>query len=158
MNIVILSENYIKAAQLQKDKHVCKLLVESAQILCNCHNQELVPYKRTHYNHPCCIWARESEGNYNWLLHHAYALSDEYTFRYGKIHKCKNVLDNLPKFICSKKERTEFVQCMPEQYKVDGNAVQAYRNYYIREKLENASWKNREVPIIFKEHIKEKII
>jgi hypothetical protein len=38
---------------------------------------------------------------------------------------------------------TEFPQAMPEQYKVPGDPVQAYRNFYVGEKLQFARWTRR---------------
>ena len=37
MNIFILHEYPVEAAQLQCDKHVVKMIVESAQMLCTAH-------------------------------------------------------------------------------------------------------------------------
>lgn len=156
MNIFILNRDPIIAAQLQKNTHVLKLVVESTQMLCNCFDQDKVPYKRTHYNHPCSKWARESEGNFNWLKQHAIALCEEYTFRYGKIHKCRQVIDNLPEFKCDKKEMTKFALAMPDKYKEE-DEVKSYINYYRNEKLINCKWKNREIPEIFKEYINNNV-
>jgi len=148
MNIFVLDKDPIKSAQLQKDRHVIKMCLESCQLLCNCFDQDEVPYKRTHYNHPCSKWARESEENFNWLKQHAIALCEEYTFRYGKIHKCKQVINNLPEFKCNNKQMTKFALAMPEQYKEE-DEVKSYINYYTNEKLINSKWKNREIPEIF---------
>ena len=43
----------------------------------------------------------------------------------------------------------EHPQCMPDQYKVQGNAVEAYRNYYIGEKA-FAKWTKRGTPSWYK--------
>jgi len=50
MNIFVLNKDPVKSAQLQKDRHVIKMCLESCQLLCNCFDQDKVPYKRTHYN------------------------------------------------------------------------------------------------------------
>ena len=39
---------------------------------------------------------------------------------------------------------------MPDDCKVEGNTIQAYKNYYINEKAYFANWKNREKPQWFK--------
>jgi hypothetical protein len=66
------------------------------------------------------------------------ALGEEYTRRYGKKHltilKCSGVLSKAPKNI-SKVELTPMPQCMPDQYKVPGDSVEAYWNYYEAEKV-----------------------
>lgn len=152
MNIFVLDKDPVKSAQLQKDRHVIKMCLESCQLLCNCFYQDKVPYKRTHYNHSCSKWARESEGNFNWLKQHAIALCDEYTFRYSKIHKCRQVIDNLPEFKCDNKQMTKFALAMPEQYKEE-DEVKSYINYYRSEKLIKGTWKSREIPEIFRQVI-----
>jgi hypothetical protein len=37
MNIFILDENPVTAAKMQCDKHVVKMIIESAQMLCTAH-------------------------------------------------------------------------------------------------------------------------
>lgn len=145
MNIFILDEDPIDAAVMLCDKHVPKMILESAQLLCSPFEPGMAPYRRTHYNHPCAIWVRSSSANYEWLLNHACALADEYWKRYDKRrHKSESVLDwcfeNELKIKFPSIELTPFAQCMPEQYKVPGDAVQAYRNYYIGEKARFAKW------------------
>ena len=143
MNIFVVDENPRLAAQQLCDKHVVKMILESAQMLCSPFGEGEAPYKRTHYNHPCTKWIRESVQNYEWLLTHAYELCEEYFLRYGKIHKSLDTIDwcdnhcqklNLPNEIL-----TPFVQAMPDEYKND-DAVQAYRDYYNGEKAYFAKW------------------
>ena len=141
MNIFYLDEDPVKAAQLQYNKHVVKMILESAQMLCTAHHCIMgsdadVPYKSAHKNHPSTVWARQSAQNYAWLYHHMMALGDEYTKRYGKKHlsitKCEDKLAILPGGIL----HTGFEQppqCMPDEYK-DECSVKAYWNYYIGEK------------------------
>jgi hypothetical protein len=144
MNIFVLDYNPINAAKMQCDKHIVKMPLESAQILCSAFPKGKAPYKLTHLNHPCSIWARRSTANYKWLIEHGIALCDEYTFRYGKIHKSKDVIlwcqKNLDKIKFPSNKKTNFHLCMDEQYHV-GNAVQSYREYYIKAKSEIAYWK-----------------
>lgn len=154
MNIFVLDYHPVKAAKMQCDKHVVKMSLETAQLLCSVFPPGIAPYKRTHYNHPCSIWARNSLRNYQWLLKHGIALCEEYTYRYGKLHKSKSVIQwcmknqSLLKF--DKKEKTHFVLCFSEEYKV-GNAVQSYRRYYQEEKGTIACWeKTRSKPRWFK--------
>jgi phage-related protein len=72
MNIFILDKDPKKIAMYHNDKHVVKMIVETAQLLCTAHHVSGtngdIPYRKTHQNHPCSIWARESIENYNWLL------------------------------------------------------------------------------------------
>ena len=143
MNIFVLDECPFRAAFDQCDKHVVKMVLETAQLLCSAYPEDTAPYKRTHYNHPSAVWTRESLENYRWLLDHGLALALEYQLRYNKTHKsleaikwcASNVSDiDFPQF-----ERTPFKLAMPDEYKCD-DAVTAYRNYYKHEKASIAKW------------------
>ena len=145
MNIFYLHKDPVKAAKLQYNKHVVKMILESAQMLCTAHHhyaklydyKAFVPYKKAHYNHPSTIWCRGNRSQYLWLYNHMVALGEEYTDRYGKEHltitKCKTPLMFIPKGIPDG-FFTEPPQCMPDEYKVEGDSVKAYWNYYIGEK------------------------
>ncbi len=156
MNIFVLDRNPEIAAQQQCDKHVVKMILESAQMLCTAHREldgdhcdRLGFYRSTHKNHPCAKWVRESMHNYRWLWIHMMALGEEYTYRYGKEHltikKLGKLLERLPHNI-PRTMMTEFPQCMPDEYK-SNNTVEAYQSYYINEKANIATWnKNRAQP------------
>ena len=141
MNIFYLDSDPVKAAQVQYNKHVVKMILESAQMLCTAHhhydNGHNVPYKKAHYNHPSTIWCRQNASQYMWLYDHMIALGKEYTKRYKKTHltitKCKEPLRHLPLGIPDS-TFTEPPQCMPDQYKVIGDSLSAYWNYYEKEK------------------------
>ena len=104
MNIFYLDEDPKVAAIVQYNKHVVKMILESAQMLCTAHHELLnnpdVPYKPAHVNHPSTIWCRQNTRHYFWLYEHMLALGEEYTHRYGKIHssitKCKEPLRLAP--------------------------------------------------------------
>ena len=146
MNIFVLHNDPSTAAQMQCDKHVVKMILETAQMLCTvAHGKDFVaPYKATHKNHPCTLWAALSVQNWNWLVDHGLALCAEYTKRYGKIHKsqqhiewCQQIPITLPSI-----GLTPFAQAMPVEYK-DSCAVTAYRAYYHGEKARFAKWKTQ---------------
>jgi hypothetical protein len=65
-------------------------------------------------------------------------LGNEYTKRYGKKHlsikKCFDALKNCPVGMLLGGDFNEPPQCMPDEYKVKGDSVKAYWNYYIGEK------------------------
>lgn len=142
MNIFVLSTNPIEAAIYQCDKHVIKMCLETAQILSTVAGG---PYKPTHVNHPCVLWAKKNRTNYNWLVKHGLALCQEYTYRYGKEHKCEAVIRSLAnKWEMFPIGCSQFVQCMPDQFK-DHDPVEAYRKYY-HSKARFARWTRRNVP------------
>ena len=150
MNIFKLDESPVVSAKYACDKHVVKMILESAQMLCSVQPEGTAPYKRSFYNHPCTKWVRESARNYEWLLLHAYALCDEYTRRYGKVHKteaviewCDNNRPELPNI-----EMTEQPTCMPDYCKTE-SVVDSYRKYYINEKAKFAKWKDGNIPSWF---------
>jgi len=143
MNIFYLDKDPKLAAIYQYNKHVVKMILESAQMLCtahHCHSLEYetqwVPYKKAHVNHPSTRWARQSASNYLWLYKHMIALGAEYYVRYGKTHltitKCEKPLAKYPDGILNT-GFTEPPQCMPDQYK-HKSAIHAYWQYYIAEK------------------------
>lgn len=147
MNIFYLDKDPVKAAQIQYNKHVVKMILESAQMLCTAHHHyaeqlvydnEYIPYKKAHYNHPSTIWTRQNSRHYYWLFNHMLALGEEYTKRYGKKHlsitKCFDALQNCPVGMPLGGVFEEPPQCMPEEYKVVNDSVSAYWNYYEQEK------------------------
>lgn len=145
MNIFVLDENPVLAAQYHCDKHVVKMVLETAQILSTVSG--LGPYKPTHHKHPCVLWAGTSQQNFNWLVELGLALGAEYTYRYDKVHKSEAVIR-----ICSEYDElpdtglTVFKQCMPLhliQYK---DPVGGYRNYYMKAKRHFCTWKRRSKP------------
>jgi len=157
MQIFVLDEDPALAAKYHCDRHVVKMILETCQLLCTAYYEKstlVPPYKRTHMNHPCAVWCRKTKGNYEWLLQLGFSLSDEYTIRYGKIHKSLSVLKWLEAnkgMLCSfSGDITPFAQAMPDEYRVHMDAVTAYRKFYIGEKSSFATWKNREVPAWFK--------
>lgn len=154
MNIFFLDYDVKKCAQSHVDKHVVKMILETAQLLCGVHHvtgATDVPYKLSHKNHPCSIWTRESLSNYLYLCELGLELSYEYTYRYGKRHKSQDVIEwcivNKPNIV--DKGFTEPAKAMPDEYKV-ADAVQSYRNYYMGAKADFAVWKNRETPEWYK--------
>ena len=168
MNIFVLDRNPVIAAQMQCDKHVVKMILESFQMLSTAHRvldgevvnqsrkywllndrREDVLYKPSHVNHPCNQWVRESSDNYRWLYNHAIALSKEYTYRYGKNHKSyeklSNITEMLPKNIPTK-EMTDFALAMDSDY-VDDDPVVSYRNYYFSKRSKfSMVWTGRQQP------------
>lgn len=147
MNIFVLDKNPKLAAQYQCDKHVVKMILESAQLLCSPFDE--APYRRTHYNHPCAKWVRQSADNFQWLVQHALALCAEYTFRYSKRHKSQDVIEwctvNATQLELPNAGLTEFAQAMPDECK-NADVVAAYRDYYRTHKRDFAKWTLREIP------------
>jgi len=118
MNIFALSPVPEVAAKWHCDKHVPKMIVESAQMLSTAHrvldgildrrpsksgktrvkywelgdDREDILYKAVHVGHPCTLWTMESYSNYKWHYELFKCLCKEYTHRYGKKHLSEKLL------------------------------------------------------------------
>ena len=177
MNIFVLDKDPVVAAQMLCDKHVSKMIVESAQMLSTAHRlldgvpekrpsrsgktmqayyafndvRDDIYYRVVHKGHPCTKWTMESLQNYDWHYGHFVAMGKEFAYRRNKDHKTFLQLgqilaappENIPNI-----GLTEFAQAMQAypECMVEGDAVQAYRNYYHRAKpFAKWEWK-REAP------------
>ena len=149
VNIFILNLDPDLAARDHCDRHVLKMCLESTQMLCAAHPLGEAPWKRTHYNHPCTVWARSSVENYRWLSKHALALFEEYTRRYGRRHKAhdaaawcsENIPKNLPVIPI-----TPFALAIKDKLYHRKDPVSSYRAYYIGEKARFARWRHSATP------------
>lgn len=129
MNIFVLDESPVISAQMMCDRHINKMVIESAQMLSTVHRMlDGTPVKRpsksgkttqtyytfgddrddafylaVHKYHPCTVWTAASKANYEWHYEHFIALGDEFKYRYKKDHasimKLADVLKSPPKNI-----------------------------------------------------------
>jgi len=147
MNIFCTDSDPVLSAQYLCDKHCVKMYLESCQLLCSVfHLQNIpAPYKLTHRNHPCAIWARQSQANFDWLLTHTHAISQEYARRYKKYHKCNAILTwvdfNKHLLFFRNTELQPFVAAIADDKKCvelpefdDASVIDKYRLYYIFDK------------------------
>jgi len=136
VNIFALDRDPVRAAQMQCDKHVVKMTLETGQMLStiqraysmfdknNPADQALdaLLYRPTHIHHPCTLWAGRSAENYGWLVRHFYALAGEYTYRYNKEHltfqKLHKIVAKTPEKLKDRHGMTPFALAMPDEYKV----------------------------------------
>lgn len=175
MNIFYLSEDPNEAARWMVDRHVVKMILETAQLLSTAHRvldgeetvsivngrkkkkwiiktdeRDAVLYSATHINHPCAIWARQSVENYNWLFDHFIALGQEYTYRYDKIHKSfgvRSLMLSAPPHNLKDWDWTTPPSAMaPEYVVIPNDPIVNYRNYYKLGKAKLHSWKRRDPP------------
>lgn len=155
MNIFFLDTDVKKCAEYHCDKHVVKMILETAQLLCGAHYTtgqvtDQVPYKLSHKNHPCAIWTRKSLSNYLYLCELGIELCNEYTFRYEKRHKSQSVIEWCIENKASILDTgfSDPPKAMPEIFKTS-NTVESYRNYYRGAKKGFATWKKRDAPSWF---------
>lgn len=161
MNIFYLDHDPVIAAQMQCNKHISKMCVESAQMLSTAHrmldgtivlgpsksgkrivkhwilegtNNDIL-YKAVHINHPCTVWTRECSANYEWHFQHFVALAEEYQFRYGKVHasleKLYDILAKPPLHIRKSAELTQIPLAMHDECKISDDPVVCYRTFYM---------------------------
>lgn len=161
MNIFALSDSPILSARYQHDKHVVKMTLETAQLVSQAVRlneswRQCVPvgdihkrlYKTTHAYHPCSVWARRSVANLSWLCQHGLALADEYSHRFWRTHKSRQIIEFvhdsvIPSLPSDGIGLTDFAQAMPDDCK-DDDSVLAYRLYYVRHRIKpDSKWTNR---------------
>jgi hypothetical protein len=175
MNIFYVNSDPEVAARSMVDRHVVKMILETAQLLSTAHrvidgeeyvgqsqsgrkakrwrlsgNADAIMYAATHINHPSAVWVRENSANYNWLYDHLLALGREYTYRYGRTHltidKLKDILEDAPENIEQSNVMTKMPSCMDKQYIVSLDPIINYRNYYNYGKTDLLRWSNRPPP------------
>lgn len=116
-------------------------------------------YKKHAANHPSTKWVCMSLSHYMWLCKLALCLCDEYLYRYGPKapHNCQQHIEwlqkNPPPGLLEKKAQwlCDPTPAMPDEYKVKGNSIASYRNYYAGSKQERGlfRWTKRHVPHVF---------
>lgn len=170
------------SAQMQCNKHVVKMILELAQMLSTAHRvldgsvsigqtktgrkrkvykhpnpqKDAILYQATHINHPCSIWVRDGKEHYQWAYDHFCGLCDEYSFRYGKIHKTDYLLREMLQSIPVNMPETSiyYPLAMPDEFinhskyvKEQKEAVKCYREYYIsKQHYFKMEWTNRQKP------------
>lgn len=170
MNIFFLSMSIMRCARAHFDKHVVKMILEYCQLLCTAwhvidpetsklHLENNLIYRKTHINHPCAVWVRQSLANYNYVARLGLQLCKEWRYRYNhtRLHGCElkliflyNNPPSLPNNIIIKNSKnpkclTKLPQAMNKSCKIYKNSIRAgvtaYRNYYKSEdKSHLVSW------------------
>lgn len=84
----------------------------------------------SHINHPCTVWARETQANFTWLCEHVDSLQILYEEKYKRTHAYAALIFNLRTYsgLFPEGPLTEFVQAMPNCYHHSDPCV-AYRRY-----------------------------
>jgi len=168
MNIFFLDWNPKLSAQYAINPHCHKMILEHLQMMYTTYHLTcpdilvdcpFEPYRITHKNHPCNVWLRERLENFKYLALLTLEYCEEYTHRYSsetspKEHACQKhliwMISNLPRLPSG--PMTPPAQAMPEQYKCD-DAVEAYRKYYIGEKLRIVKYTKRDPPEWLEEYL-----
>lgn len=159
MNIFFLDRNPGVCAKYHTDKHVVKMILESAQLLSTAINVRSygvleTTYKATHINHPCALWIRESLDNWMWLHDLMTELNAEYRYRYNKtqdhlsirVLKADDIVNKAHMCLPAHIGFTKVALAIPDQYKHWDSAVACYRAYYVGEKQHLFKWTKRDKP------------
>lgn len=163
MNVFVLGRDPRQCAESLHDKHVIKMCLETAQIIStaarltgNTMGFEL--YEPTHEKHPWVQWAIEGMNSDRWriymLLRMCMHMSCEYRFRWAKAthHESWKTVHPLlvhfrPSSYAPNWDEFTFPLCMPDAYKQAASSpIEAYRLYYMGEKMEGQKWTKRGMP------------
>lgn len=108
-------------------------------------NSETFPLH--HISDPFARWAGSSTKHYAWLSLHAMEVFRQHIERFGVPHKLTTMFDRVRDCPALPHVDKYFdpPQVMPERYK-GADTVQAYRDYYIGEKLKFARWLHGDAP------------
>ena len=162
MNIFYVDKNPETAAKMMCDKHIIKMILESAQMLCTAKrvldgkeyfdttkngrkikrwrlensNEEAIIYKAGWLNHPSTQWVMKSAYNYIWLYKHMMALNEEFGF------DCKRIMIvNAPK---TGKLKTKAVDVTKADLKAAKSALLLYQWLNKKErKVKNVNVRSR---------------
>ena len=173
MNIFATDINPSTAARNLCDKHINKMIVESAQMLANgfaldrmaqgdCpRNQKGEPRSHGYSKHPCTLWCYETRGNMEWLVEHALEMGEkdsidgvtnQNTFLYGSFNGARTTY-MIP--LALKGGLKDFAIAISDTMncrKVDGfddlSSIEKYRFYYRMDKP-FVKWTKRKKPSWF---------
>ena len=153
MNLFYFDRNILRAVRYHCDKHVVKMCLETAHILCtSLHRYGFsAPYRPTHSKHPTVLWAGDSLSHYSWLRQFGLALCTEYMWRYKKSHASQDVIKSVP--ISPPLPNAGWrdpPQAMPNIFK-ENDVVEAYRRFYREDKSRFARWTKRPTPLFMQE-------
>ena len=170
MNIFFLHEDPVLAGEMQCDKHIPKMCVETVQMLvsaCRRHDwsEDHLPltkagtvHKGGYANHPSTVWAGDNVDNFAWLMEHGFALTKEFKKRFGKAHACREQLRTIAKSSSFSEwgplgrhnptHLSDVPLCIGEKLQWYygqknaplENAVNMYRQFYKMDKWEFACW------------------
>ena len=160
MNIFLLHPNARICARLHCDKHVIKMILEHTQLMYTAVHvlapdlipmveeiNQLTAYKKTHQNHPCAKWVRESRHNFMWILLMTGWLISEKEYRWGGDHKCRKHLQGLfwasRRIMFPREERTKWAIANPYKHM---KPIESYRHYYNEDKKHILKWTKRDIP------------
>ena len=162
MNRFIIGHVPQEIVQSMCDKHVVKMPLEEAQMLCTVLRKadpEFADahglYKMAHKNHPCTLWAGETRSNYMYAFMLWQYMCLEYTYRYGKHHATERFVEAFREGAKLVPEglMTRHPECFGEHTDLKSDEfwpVDSYRKFYnTKQHRFKMTWTNRDVPYWF---------
>ena len=170
MNRFVVHENPITAAEMLCDQHILKMPTEEIQMLVSAllsngappilmplTKSTGKPHKGGYKNHPATVWTGKTRDNFFWAVKHCKSLCEQFKMRYGKEHFAEKQLawimsctidDKHLYYFIPKGKMTPFPRCVNQSQgrNLDllnaktHTVVEAYRTFYIREKVAFATW------------------
>ena len=162
MNRFIIADTPQEIAQALCDKHVVKMPLEEAQMLCTVVRQanpeyadEHELYRVAHAKHPCTLWAGKTRSNYMYAFRLWNHMCLEYTYRYGRQHASERFIDALregARFVPTG-ELTAHPECFSEYTHLKTGEhwpVDSYRKFYhTKQHRFDMVWSKRNKPVWF---------
>lgn len=155
MNMFLMSKHNAENAMWLDDKRVVKMTLETAQLLSGAMHRNRMkrraPYDPTHLEHPCTVWVADNLNNFFFAVDLFVELAEEYTFRYGKVHRCfehyETFVDAGP-VLQYPENGVAIPKCVPEEHKTM-ELHEAYRATMIdkwKNDTRQPKWSRREKP------------
>jgi hypothetical protein len=145
MNIFVLDQDIGRCARYRCD---ARLKDDPGSVRsCAPLNKKAAAHPITPPVAPCVLWAEKSWDSFRgWRAWPARSMPNTATAARQLDHASIAVLDQVEELRFESRGLTEFAQAMPEHYKVPGDAVAAYRSFYLAEKHAFARWTRRAPP------------
>jgi len=179
MNIFVLDADPGLCARWHCDTHVVSQLKEAGQIMSTAaalHGLRIdQQYETTHPGHPCCLWAAESPGNFEWLFQLAWQLNIQFVERrrlrgkdpidhasFDVAWSLRQAMRQADRAFVRPSTMTPWVQVMPDEFRLPvGNepvskyvgdahpSIMAYRNMYRATKAQLKNSAGELVPAVW---------
>ena len=162
MQLFVLHRDIEQNVRWHTDAHVIKIILEGCQLLSTSRRLQGSTndlfYKPTYQRHPLVKWLYKPAHEV-WAASYVLALGREYTYRYGKVHKCIERFGTwLQSVVSGNREdsgckEVQHIKCFKDdKYKSayeKKDVVEAYQCYYSIRQHEwsrKPTWKNRTRP------------
>ena len=144
--IYFLDNNPELAGIYLSDKHLSCQLGSACTVICTVlenYTDSSMPQNVINKSNAVVSWASISKSNFEWLVEYAQSVQRHFYTIYGKYHNTTIDLSSIIVPELPKGGLMEFPQLLPDRYKMEGNSVEAYRNYYVMEKAKISNYRQK---------------